>query len=359
MTTMTMTYLKQRPRSIIKYKKSGSVKSIRFLSHVAPADSAIRLNIEQSEASENKSDAADDNDDKPRKRKLRSITSKVETHRLHIYSKSDRRSRSSRELLFTQKYNIGERLGKGGFGVVYSGLRRSDGAPVAVKHVPKRKSNKLDAEVDGRIVPSELKLLLGVQDVDGVVKLLDFYERADSFIYVMEKPRDCMDMFDYIDKGKIDEILARNFFSQIVDTVAGCHDRGVVHRDIKDENLLVDMTSNAITLIDFGAAGVLQRGDYTEFDGTRVYSPPEWVRDRRYKWEGLTVWSLGILLFDMVVGDVPFTENEEICEARLKFPSNLSRLVRNLIQGCLQPLEEKRMTMDEVRNHPWLKGGLV
>merc|ERR1711909_216865 len=93
--------------------------------------------------------------------------------------------------------------------------------------------------------PSELQWLLDLQDVPGVIKLLDFYERADSFIYVMEKPENCMDLYDYIDEKKtIDKEVARNFFKQIVDVVAACHDRGIVHRDIKDENLLVDLSGS-------------------------------------------------------------------------------------------------------------------
>ena len=198
-----------------------------------------------------------------------------------------------------------------------------------------------------------------MQDVPGVVQLLDFYEREDSFIYVMEKPHHYMDMFDYITKEKtLNEYVARNFFRQVVDTVVACHDRGIVHRDIKDENLLVDLTSHKVTLIDFGSGGFLQREDFHVFDGTRVYAPPEWVRDGRYRWEALTVWSLGILLFDMVVGDVPFQEDDEIVQARLKFPANLnlSRGVRSLIQGCLQPDERNRLRMVEVFRDPWVRG---
>ena len=102
-----------------------------------------------------------------------------------------------KKLPFELSYRVGDVLGKGGFGVVYAGLRNHDGASVAIKHVAKNKVTHW-AMMRGRRVPMELKLLHEVQGVDGVIKLLDFYERSDSFIYVMERPSDCKDMFDFI-----------------------------------------------------------------------------------------------------------------------------------------------------------------
>ena len=127
---------------------------------------------------------------------------------------------------------------------------------------------ELSFQLQGRRVPLELKLLSQVQSISGVIRLLDFYERHDSFIYVMEKPSPCKDLFDFItEKGMLEEQMARNFFRQVVETVIACHRKGIIHRDIKDENLLVDLKTLDLKLIDFGSGSYLRPGYYTDFDG--------------------------------------------------------------------------------------------
>ncbi len=114
----------------------------------------------------------------------------------------------------------------------------------------------------------EVCLMSNVSGLPGVVKLIDCFERHDSYIIVMERPEDCEDLFDFIsDKGMLEERLARNFFRQVVETVIACHRKGVIHRDIKDENLLVDLKSLDLKLIDFGSGSYLRDGFYTDFDG--------------------------------------------------------------------------------------------
>merc|ERR1712141_491336 len=163
---------------------------------------------------------------------------------------------------FHSKYTVKEQLGKGGFGVVYSAVRRSDGLEVAVKEVSK-----------------DEKVMEGFH---------------------------CKDLFDFIsEQGPLHETLAKDLFKQILQTIMGCHKRGIMHRDIKDENILIDLKSLKTKVIDFGSGDYIEDKVYHRFQGTRVYSPPEWIDSRAYRPEGLTVWSIGILLYDMVCGDVP------------------------------------------------------
>ena len=167
-------------------------------------------------------------------------------------------------------YQITHVLGAGGFGMVYAGVRRSDGLLVAIKIVPVTSVGEWGV-LGGRIVPLELQLLLHCQGVEGVVTLVEFLQTTDSFLYIMARTGETVDLFDFISsRGALDEDMARDFFTQVVDTVVQCQERGVVHRDIKDENLILDVTNGRLSLIDFGSGAFSQEQPFTEFDGNNM-----------------------------------------------------------------------------------------
>merc|ERR1712004_99370 len=253
---------------------------------------------------------------------------------------------------FHTQYLVKEQLGKGGFGVVYSAVRRSDGLEVAVKEV-----NKDERVVVGdNNMPLEVALMQQLQDVPGVIRFIDYFDMQTCFYIVMERFHS-KDLFDFIsEQGPLPETLAKDIFRQLLTTLVSCHKRGIVHRDIKDENILIDPKTFKTKIIDFGSGDYIEDKVCTRFQGARVYSPPEWINSRAYRPEGLTVWSLGVLLYDMVCGDVPFESDAQISRAHLTwFPQlKLSEEVKSLISGCLKVDTSERLTLAGIAAHPWL-----
>lgn len=118
-------------------------------------------------------------------------------------------------------------------------------------------------------------LLQKVAHINGVIQMLDWYEEATAFIIVMERPEPVKDLFDFItERVVLDERTARLFFRQVVETLMACHRVGVLHRDIKDENILVNLRSLSLKLVDFGSGAYLRDTTYTDFTGKCHFVAP-------------------------------------------------------------------------------------
>ena len=175
---------------------------------------------------------------------------------------------------FHKLYKLEETIGRGGFGTVFSGIRIQDKTRVIVKEVYKVGAfshyiHRLPPLYQCRTCkkPLEVALMNCVKNVPGLVKILDWFEMSTSIYIIMEQCQG-MDLFDFIsERGALKEDEARNLFQQVLDAVLICHDNGVLHRDIKDENIIIDTVNNKIKLIDFGSGTYLHNGSYKDFEG--------------------------------------------------------------------------------------------
>ncbi|RXN11361.1 pancreatic alpha-amylase-like isoform X2 [Labeo rohita] len=207
------------------------------------------------------------------------------------------------------QYEIGKRLGKGGFGCVCEGKRLEDGLEVAVK-IARKPRNMKNISVPGHPapIPLEISLLLLVNKesrVPEIIKLLDWQDQPKRYIMVLEHPSPCKDLWDYtmLQGGFLSEDTARSIMAQATKAAHMCCQRGVFHRDIKMENLLVNLE----TLEAHQSSARLQ-----------------YHVDHKYHGKPTTVWSLGILLFLLVCGSFPEPKDTELIDDSIWFRDELS-----------------------------------
>ncbi|KAM7020931.1 serine/threonine-protein kinase pim-1-like [Acridotheres tristis] len=166
-----------------------------------------------------------------------------------------------------ERYRVGSRLGRSGFGSVWAATRLSDGAPVAIKRVPRNRVRHWGELPDGTSAPLEIVLLDKVSTgFPGVIQLLEWLELPNNIVMVLERPERCQDLHHFIRaRGFLSEEVARELFRQVLEAVRHCTSCGVLHRDIKPQNVLVDLATGQAKLIDFGCGTYLQDTAYTHF----------------------------------------------------------------------------------------------
>ncbi|CAB3980468.1 serine threonine- kinase pim-1-like [Paramuricea clavata] len=253
-----------------------------------------------------------------------------------------------------KEYEVFANICHGGSANVYAARRRSDGVPVALKVIEKSKLGSF-VEENGKQIPTEVFLHKSLQHKN-IIELLEYFECGQSIILILERPESYIDLFDFIStQDFLSENIARKIFRQVLDATVYCELKDVFHRDIKDENVIMDLKTGEAKLADFGSGTQLHNLEYTEYEGTRSYCPPEWYTNQRYFARPATVWSLGILLYDMVCGDVPFENEEEIKEKELTFTMSISQDVQNLLTTMLDKDPQRRPTIKDILNHQWTK----
>lgn len=259
------------------------------------------------------------------------------------------------ETLMQKRYVVGKEINRGGFGRVYDATRVRDGLSVAIKKLTKSKICDW-VRLNGHRAPLEVALMKRVAGVKGCVELIDWCELPSSFDIVMERVNG-KDMFDVLTVNKsFTEYKCWVYFEQVVAMAIGCRKVGVVHRDIKDENLIVESNARTLKLIDFGCGAFSGTKDslFDEFSGTVQYSTPEWLQLGMYRGGSSTVWTLGLLLFNMVCGDIPFKTDAEICCGQLNFNGKASAPMRRLIERMLSVNSTLRPTLDDILKDDWM-----
>ncbi|KAI4809739.1 hypothetical protein KUCAC02_018604 [Chaenocephalus aceratus] len=257
---------------------------------------------------------------------------------------------------FEEVYQPLKAVGKGAFGFVWKAIRRCDGLEVIVKFISKTRIVRdcwVDDPMLGR-VSQEIAILTRVQH-HNIVKVLEVFENGSYFQMVMENHGDGLDLFEFIDmQPRLDEPLASYIFRQLVAAVFYLRSKNILHRDIKDENIIIDKCFH-IRLIDFGSAAMMApRKLFYNFCGTLEYCSPEVLQGNPYEGPELEMWSLGVLLYTLLFSENPFCGVEEILEAKLKPPFPLSPELRVVLCGLLHPDPAQRMPLDQLLLQAWI-----
>lgn len=192
-----------------------------------------------------------------------------------------------------------------------------------------------------------------------IIRLYEVIETPNDIYVVMEYVRSG-ELFDYIvEKGRLVEDEARYFFQQIISGVEYCHRHMVVHRDLKPENLLLDTRAN-VKIADFGLSNVMRDGHFLKTScGSPNYAAPEVISGRLYAGPEVDVWSCGVILYALLCGSLPFDDEnipnlfKKIKGGIYTLPSHLSPGARDLIPRMLLVDPLKRITIPEIRQHPW------
>ncbi|KAI7794700.1 putative serine/threonine-protein kinase pim-3, partial [Triplophysa rosa] len=258
-------------------------------------------------------------------------------------------------------YEIGEMLGEGGFGAVFAGTRVHDGLEVAVKYA--KKSKHLDyISIPGHPEPLPREVALHMLACEGeivpeIIRLLDWQDYQNRYIMVLERPSPCEDLSEFIaSKGaELEEELARVIMRQATTAAYMSCERGVFHRDIKLENLLIRTDTMNVKLIDFGCGDLLKKSTYKSYTGTINYVCPEYFETGEYRGKPSTVYSLGVLLFAMLCRRFPSDFDLHLINEKTWSKDGLTEECCGLLQACLQQNPDERIHLENIRDHAWFE----
>lgn len=265
------------------------------------------------------------------------------------------------------KYDLFRTLGEGAYGKVKYAVNKELNEPVAIKILDKEKIQKQNM---GAQIKKEIMIMRMITHKN-VIAVKDVFATSSKIFIVVELVEGG-ELFEHlVDRTVLPEDEARFFFHQLVNGLMYCHSAGICHRDLKPENLLLDSNGN-LKISDFGLSTLYvgdadaegnQRAELLHTTcGTPNYVAPEVLESRGYDGKKADVWSVGVILFVLLAGYLPFEEKtmpalfSKIKRADFAYPMWFSPNARALLSGILVPNPAGRFALVDVFNHAWLQG---
>ena len=262
------------------------------------------------------------------------------------------------------KYEVKQKIGKGKFGLVKCGINKETNKQVAIKIMAKKNMDKSDLE----LAKVEIDILK-ISQHPNIIKLYDIYENENYIYIIMEycSGGDLLSYFEYYEY-ELKETKVCEIIHKLSMAIYFLHSYGIVHRDLKPENILMtDLTPEAdIRLLDFGLSKIIGNEEKcTEPYGTLSFVAPEVLQGKPYD-KSVDLWSIGIITFLLLCGYLPFDykhSEREIARQTIQDPvpfeskiwNKYSPEARTFVEGLLHKRPEKRYSIKEVLEHPWIK----
>ncbi|XP_037393798.1 MAP/microtubule affinity-regulating kinase 3 isoform X15 [Pygocentrus nattereri] len=255
-------------------------------------------------------------------------------------------------------YRLLKTIGKGNFAKVKLARHILTGREVAIKIIDKTQLNPTSLQKLFREVR-----IMKILNHPNIVKLFEVIETEKTLYLVMEYASGG-EVFDYlVAHGRMKEKEARAKFRQIVSAVQYCHQKHIVHRDLKAENLLLDADMN-IKIADFGFSNEFTLGNKLDtFCGSPPYAAPELFQGKKYDGPEVDVWSLGVILYTLVSGSLPFDGQnlkelrERVLRGKYRIPFYMSTDCENLLKRFLVLNPAKRGTLEQIMKDRWINAG--
>ncbi|GAM16881.1 hypothetical protein SAMD00019534_000560 [Acytostelium subglobosum LB1] len=258
---------------------------------------------------------------------------------------------------FMSKYQIGEAIGKGAFGKVYKALNTETGDFFAVKQIEK----SIISEKQLPAIIQELKLLKTLQHVN-IVKFIESHETSKHLYFALE----------FIEGGSLAKIAKRygnfqepllsRYISQVLRGIEYLHDKGVIHRDIKSDNILITK-EGVIKLADFGSCTYSALDRKLTVVGTPFWMAPEVIQmDMNARSTACDIWSLGCTILELLTGSPPYWELGTmpamfamVNNPHPPLPAKISPELKKFLMSCFVRDINKRPTASQLLDHPWIK----